>query len=142
MLDKSPVSKVIARLEYEQKFNLGKYQMETIKIVIEGPFEDIRDGKDLPRLLLYTATNMKKLTQKVHDGVDPRKYENLPDGVEAKVEDVEGINEGEEPEVKPPVAPVKPPEVKKEQPKEPPKEPKKELKKSEPLPLPDGDEDI
>ena len=112
--EKKPISKVVAKLEYEQRFYLGDYQHETIKISLEGPFEDVRDGKDLPRLMLYTATNMKRLTQKVHEGVDPRKYEGL------EGQGMEVVKEGE-------TAEDKDIKAKKEDPKpEPKKEPKKE----------------
>jgi hypothetical protein len=112
--EKKPISKVVAKLEYEQRFNLGDYQHEMIKISLEGPFEDVRDGKDLPRLMLYTVTNMKRLTQKVHEGVDPRKYDGL-DG-----QGIEVVKEGDTAEDKE----VQTKEGKTEEPKKP--EPKKQ----------------
>lgn len=90
--EEKPLSRVVAKIEYEQKFNLGSYNSETIKIVLEGPFEDIREGKDLPRLMLYTAINMKKLVDKVHNGVDPKKYEKASE--DSKLE--ENLNKNKE----------------------------------------------
>lgn len=87
MGEDKPTSKIVAKVEYEQKFNLGNYSSETIKVVLEGPIEEVIDSKDVARLLLGTATNLKKITQKVHDNVDPKKYDNLPDGVEVKKEE-------------------------------------------------------
>jgi hypothetical protein len=64
-------SKVTARLEFEKKYNLGNYEHESLKIIIEGPYNDIRDGKDLPRLLLPTWRNMVTLTEKVRERATP-----------------------------------------------------------------------
>lgn len=84
--EEKPLSRVVAKIEYEQKFNLGSYNSETIKIVLEGPFEDMRDGKDLPRLMLYTAANMKRLVDKVHKNeINPNKYEQASEAGEVEL---------------------------------------------------------
>jgi|SRR5271157_4857054 len=70
-------TKLIAKLEFKKKFNLGNYEDETLGVSIEGPYNIIKDGKDLIKLLLPTWVNMVVLTEKVQERVKPEEVAKL-----------------------------------------------------------------
>lgn len=54
-------SKVLVKLEMEKKYNVGPYASETYKISIEGPYDSIKEGREIPVLVSPTFYNMGAL---------------------------------------------------------------------------------
>lgn len=61
-------SKITAKVRVEMKFNTGNYESETYEVVVEGPYNDVKEGKDLVRLLYPVIKNAKTTIKKAKDG--------------------------------------------------------------------------
>ena len=89
---------ILARIEVEKKWNLGAYESETIKVVLEGPFEMLKNGKDLPKMLLYVTYNSVKLLERVRERkreFDLKPAESLDPNKEVKQADITNITKEE-----------------------------------------------
>lgn len=116
--DNEALEKINTEIHYERKFGSGglieTYGHEVIGFKLTGPFKDVKDGKDLPKLCFNVIANMKILA----DRINSKKAAELTDA--AKKPD-------------PPKAPPKAESVKKKGQKEPVKEPKKKENKDDPF---------
>jgi len=68
--DNEALDKLNTEVVYERKFGSGgpieNYGHEIISFKLSGPFKDIKEGKDLPKLCFSVLANMKILAQQIN----------------------------------------------------------------------------
>ena len=68
--DNEALNKIATEIFYERKFgsggNIENYGHEVIGFKLVGPFQDVKDGKDLPKLCFNVLANMKILADQIN----------------------------------------------------------------------------
>lgn len=73
---KKEQSQIVAKVEYSKTYNLGNYSSRKITISLEGPFDELSNRKELPRLLWPVGYNCDKVCDKIHSGeIPPKSYD-------------------------------------------------------------------